>query len=91
MKKTVFYGTGILCVFMVLVEVNALGILPYTVALFWMYQSIFQKKNRVTALGVMAGIMALLNLVLAFDDAAILVDVIAWVIILSTYGVNKNA
>jgi len=90
MKKTVFYVIAVLIVLMFLMEVTALGIFPYLIALFLMYQSLFQKKDRTTALGVMAIIMGLLNLLLMFDDIAVILDVMAWMGILAAYGVEKK-
>ena len=90
MKKTVFYITLVLISFMFLVETAAVGILPYMIASFLMYQSIYQKKDRTTSLGVVAAIMCFLNFFLMLEDVYVLADVIAWAAIFGAFGVPKK-
>ena len=83
MKKIVLYTTGVLIAWMIFVEVNALAIMPFIVAGFLMYQVVFQGKNRSIAIGVIAGLMALGNMLLGEIS---LVDSLVWVVILIAYG-----
>lgn len=90
MKKIAFYTTIVLTAFMFLQEVNALAILPYVIAIFLMYEVLFQEKDRSTILGVGSLIMGLLNLLLAFSNVLGFADVVMWSIILLTFGFKKN-
>lgn len=87
MKKTIFYVTVALTVIMIVTEVNALAILPYLVALFFMYQDLFQKIKREVPISVISILMLLLNLLLGLtEDAGAFIDVIVWAAIIFSFG-----
>lgn len=86
MKKTIFYVTIVMSALMIVVEVNALAILPYLIALFLMYQDIYQKINREIPIAVIAIIMFFLNLFLGLtEDLTALIDALIWGIIAFTF------
>lgn len=62
LKKITFFVTATLTALMFLADTNALGVFPYAIALFLMYQEVYAGKNRTIAVVTIGIVMAILNL-----------------------------
>lgn len=84
MKKAILICWGVLTVLSALAESTAMQLLPFIAVMFLMYQDIYQKKDRLTAIVVMSFTMAFLNF--AFESN---IDVVVWLMTAILYPMKE--